>query len=199
VDAPLVLDSPNPSALERALKANKNSKPIINSLTGESKRFNEVMPLVAQYKTGIVALCMDDSGMPETAGDRVRIAGSLIKKLTGEGVGLEDIYIDPMVRPISTGSHYGPVVLDTIRRVREEYPGVHLACGLSNISFGLPNRKLINQAFLIAAMAAGLDAAILDPLDKKLMSFLCVAEALLGQDEFCMDYLNRYREGRIEE
>lgn len=198
VNAPFSIDSPNPLAIERGLKANKNGKPIINSITDEDVRFNSIMPLVVKYDTGVIALCMDDSGMPETTGERVAIAERLIKKITGEGVKLEDIYIDPMVRPIGTGSHYGTVAIETIRKVKAEFPGVHIACGLSNVSFGLPARKLINQAFLIAAMAAGMDGAILDPLDKKLMSFVYAAEALLGLDEYCMNYLGRFREGLLE-
>jgi len=198
LDAPFSIDSPNPVAIERALKANKNPKPIINSITDEKERFNSILPLVVEYKTGIIALCMDDTGMPETTEDRVAIAERLIEKLTKESVELSDIYIDPMVRPIGTGSHYGVVAIETIRQVKKEFPGVHIACGLSNISFGIPARKLMNQAFLIAAMAAGMDAAILDPLDRKLMSFVYAGEALLGIDDFCMNYLTMFREGKLE-
>jgi cobalamin-dependent methionine synthase I len=198
VDAPLAIDSPSPAALERALKANRNSKPVINSITDEKERFDAVLPLILNFNTGIIALCMDDGGMPETTEDRVVIAERLISKLTKEGVALEDIYIDPMIRPIGTGSHYGTVAIETIRKVKSEYPNVHIACGLSNISFGIPARKLMNQAFLVAAVCAGMDGAILDPLDKKLMSFLYAAEALIGQDDYCMNYLTKFREGLIE-
>jgi cobalamin-dependent methionine synthase I len=198
VDAPFAIDSPNPKAVEKALKANKNGKPIINSITDEKERYDSILPMVLEYDTGIVALCMDDGGMPETAEDRVAIAERLIEKLTKKGVPLEDIYIDPMVRPIGTGSHYGIVAIETIRKVKELYPEVHITCGLSNISFGIPARKLMNQAFLVAAMTAGMDGAILDPLDKKLMSFLYATEALLGKDDFCMNYMTKFREGTLE-
>lgn len=198
VDAPLAIDSPNPIALRKALEANKNSKPLINSISDETKRFDAVMPLVAEFKTGIVALCMDDTGMPETIKDRLTIAQRLIGKLTKEGVALDDIYIDPLVRPVGTGSHYGTVAIETIRQVKKEFPEVHIACGLSNISFGIPCRKLMNQAFLVGAMGAGMDGAIMDPLDKKLMSFVYASEALYGLDDFCMNYLTKYREGELE-
>jgi len=197
-DVPLSIDSPNAEAIERALKANKNSKPIINSITDEKERFNSILPLILEYNTGIIALCMDDSGMPETVDERVTIAERLISKLTGHGVSINDIYIDPMVRPIGTGSHYGIVAIETIRKVKTEFPDVHITCGLSNVSFGIPARKLMNQTFLVAAMSAGMDGAILDPLDKKLMSFLYAAEALLGRDEYCMNYLTKFREGELE-
>jgi len=198
LDAPFSIDSPNPKAIEAALKANKNPKPIINSITDEQERFNSILPLAMQYKTDIIALCMDDNGMPETVDDRVAIAERLIEKLTKEGMSLEEIYIDPMVRPIGTDSNNGIVAIETIRKVKAEFPGVHIACGLSNISFGIPGRKLVNQAFLVAAMAAGMDGAILDPLDKKLMSLVYATEALLGKDEYCMNYITKFREGEIE-
>lgn len=198
VKTPFAIDSPNPKAILAGLKANKNGKPIINSITGEKERFDAVMPLVAEYKTGIIALCMDDRGMPETTRERVEIARTLITNLTKEGVAMDDIYIDPMIRPVGTGSHYGIVALDTMRTVKAEYPDVHIACGLSNISFGIPARKVINQAFLVAAMTSGMDGAILDPLDKKLMTFLYASEALLGLDDYCMNFITKFREGELE-
>lgn len=198
IDAPLTIDSPSAAAVRAALEVNKNPKVMINSITDEPQRFNEVMPLVVEYKTDIVALCMDDTGMPETVKDRVSIAESLVKKLTKEGVAMESIFIDPLVRPISTGIHYGNVAIETIREVKKEFPDVHIACGLSNISFSLPARKLINQAFLIAAIGAGMDGAIIDPMDKKLMSMIYAAEALFGHDSYCKNYLKKYRSGEIE-
>lgn len=198
VDAPLAIDSPNPVALRKGLEANKNSKPLINSISDETPRYNSVLPLVVEFKTSIVALTMDDKGMPETIKDRLVIAERLIGKLTKEGVALDDIYIDPLVRPIGTGSHYGNVAIETIRQVKREFPETHIACGLSNISFGIPLRKLMNQAFLVAAMGAGMDGAIMDPLDKKLMSLVYACEALYGKDDFCMEYLTKFREGELE-
>ena len=197
-DAPLAIDSPNPKALLAGLKANQNGKPIINSITGEKARYDSVLPLVLEYGTGIIALCMDDRGMPETVRERVEIAETLIRNLTREGVKMEDIYIDPMIRPIGTGSQYGVIAIETVRAVKNEYPDVHIACGLSNVSFGIPARKVINQAFLIAMMTAGMDGAILDPLDRKLMTFLYAGEALLGKDDFCMNFITKFREGELE-
>ncbi|GHU72501.1 methyltetrahydrofolate--corrinoid methyltransferase [Clostridia bacterium] len=198
VKTPFSIDSPNPAAVESALKANKNGSPIINSITDEKARFDAILPLAQEFKAKLIALCMDDSGMPETAEGRYVIATRLIDKLTKAGIKLDDIYIDPLVRPVSTGPHYGKAAIDTIRKVKEEYPDVHIACGLSNVSFGLPVRKLINQTFLVAAMAAGMDGAILDPLDNKLMNLIWATEALLGIDEYCLEYLDKYREGLIE-
>lgn len=197
-DTPMALDSPNAKALEKALKVYRNGKPIINSITAEKERFNSILPLILEYNTSVIALCMDDNGMPETVDERLSISAKLIDALTGKGIMLEDIYIDPMVRPIGTGSQYGIIALETIRKLRKDYPEVHITCGLSNISYGLPARKVINQAFLISAMNSGLDCAILDPLDKKLMTFLYATEALLGKDEYCMNFLTKYREGVLD-
>lgn len=198
VNLPLCIDSPNPKALYPALKAYKGSKPLINSITGEKERIEAILPMVTEFNTSIIALCMDDSGMPETADDRVRIAGTLIEFITKEGIKLEDIFIDPMIRPVSTGSNYGTVALETIRRVMTEFPGVHTTCGLSNVSFGIPARKIVNQAFLISAIGAGLDCAILDPLDKRIMSFVYASELLQGKDDYCINYLTAFREGKLE-
>ena len=198
VKTPLCIDSPRVSAIETGCKFNKNGKPIINSLTDEKDRFDSILPIVLKYNTGIVALCMDDNGMPEDAAGRIKIGERLINKLEKEGVKHDDIYIDPLVRPIGTGSHYGMAAIETIRTIKNNFPNVHIACGLSNVSFGLPNRKLINQTFLVAAMAAGMDGAILDPLDKKLMAFVYASEALTGVDDFCVNYLEKYREGMFE-
>jgi 5-methyltetrahydrofolate--homocysteine methyltransferase len=145
-----------------------------------------------------VALAMDDNGMPETAAERFQIAADLVNRLTKAGVVLDDIYLDPMVRPVSTGVQYGRVVFETIQKINNEFPGIHTICGLSNISYGLPARKLINQAFLTMAMMAGLDAAILDPLDSRLMSLLRAAEVLLERDEYAMNYITAFREGKLE-
>ena len=198
VDTPLCLDSPSAAALEAALKVCRGQTAMINSITCEKERLESILPLVLEYKTKIIALCMDDSGMPETADGRYEIAKRLIGKLSDAGVKLDDIYIDPLVRPVSTGPHYGIAAIETIRRVKTEYPEVHIACGLSNVSFGLPQRKLINQAFLISAMNAGMDGAILDPLDKKLMAYIAATEALLGIDDYCVEYLEKFRAGFFE-
>ena len=198
IDTPFSIDSPNPKAIERALQVNKNGKPIINSITGEKDRFEPILPLAVQYQARIIALCMDDTGMPETVSERVTIGERLIGKLTAAGIPLDDIFIDPMVRPVGTGSHYGTVAIETIRAIKTAFPEVHIACGLSNISFGIPARKLVNHAFLVAAITAGMDGAIMNPLDKQLMSLLYATEALLGIDDFCMNFLGKYREGALE-
>lgn len=191
------IDSPSPKALERALKAHQGQA-LINSITAEQERFQAVLPLIRDYKTKIIALTMNDDGMPETAEARLKIAAFLVENLTKAGVALDDIYVDPMVRPVSTGTQYGSIVFETIRMINREFPGLHTSCGLSNISYGLPARKVINHTFLVMAMMAGLDAAILDPLDKRLMSLVYASELLLEKDEYAMNYITAFRSEKLE-
>ncbi len=197
VEVPLCLDSPNPAALAKALPLHRGQA-LINSITAEKKRWGDILPLVKEHKTRIIALTMDDNGMPESGEERYAIGARLVESLAKEGVALDDIFLDPLVRPVSTGTHYAMLVYETIGRLRKAFPGVHAVCGLSNISFGLPARKLVNQTFLVQAMASGLDAAIVDPLDKRLMSLIYAGKLLLNQDEYAMGYIGAFREGRIE-
>ena len=193
--APLCIDSPNPKVIEVALAQNKNGTAMVNSITAEKERFSSLLPLIQKYKTKIIALCMDDSGMPETAKDRLKIAGKLVADLKAAGVADEDIYLDPLVKPVGTDDQAGLQVLETIYGIKSKYSQVHCICGLSNVSFGLPNRKVLNQTFMIQTMSMGMDAYILDPLDKTMMGFLYASKTLLGQDAFSAEYLAAYRKG----
>lgn len=192
VDTPLCIDSPNPKAIKAALKVHKGQA-MINSITAEKERYEEILPLVVEHKARIIALCMDDTGMPETAEQRLAIVDELAKGLMDAGVKLEDIFFDPLVKPISVNTTFGNEVLETIKQIHKKYPGVHTTCGLSNVSFGLPNRKLLNQAFLVMCMANGMDSVILDPLDRNIMSLLVASDALVGRDDYCINYLNFQR------
>lgn len=195
--APLSIDSPNPAAIRRALEVNKNPKVLINSITAEPKRFDDVVSLILEYDTSVIALCMGEGGIPQTVLERMKIADHLVSTLCIAGMVEKDIYLDPLILPISTGSENGNVALETIRQMRTEFPTIHIACGLSNISFHLPARQLLNQAFLVAAIQAGMDGAIIDPLDKRLMSLIFASEALFGKDKHCKAYLKKYRDGEI--
>ncbi|MBW2057078.1 MAG: methyltetrahydrofolate cobalamin methyltransferase [Deltaproteobacteria bacterium] len=197
IDVPLCLDSPDPKAIEAALAVHKG-QPMINSISLEQKRFEEILPLVGKYKAKVVALCMTDKGMPKTAGERFDVATQLIEKLTQAGIPLDDIYVDPLVMAVSTDSSFGIEFLRAVRRIMEGHEGVHTICGLSNISYGLPLRKQLNQIFAVMAMAMGLDSLIIDPLDRKMMADILTAETLLGVDAYCAGYLKAYREGRLE-
>lgn len=195
-DTPLCFDSPNENALRIGLKLHRNSgKPMINSITAEEERFKKILPLVLEFKTKVIALLMDDSGMPDTVEKRIVVIEKLLPELLKAGIPASDIYLDPLVKPISVGDKGGQEVLQTIQYIKEKYPDVHIICGLSNISFGLPNRRILNQTFAILTMGRGMDSYILDPTDRQLMGYVYAAKALLGLDPSLRNYLKAYRNG----
>ena len=197
VNGPCALDSPDPAALEAALAVHQGQA-MINSISLEKDRFDKLLPLVAGTDLKVVALCMSDDGMPETVADRLTIADKLINALVQKGVALDNIYVDPLVQPMSVNNSFGVEFLNAIEAIRQRFPGVHTMCGLSNISFGLPARKFLNQTFMAMAIAKGLDGAIINPLDKRMMANITAAEALAGRDNYCMKYLKAFRAGLLE-
>ena len=192
---PLCIDSPSAEALEAGLNLVKSPTPFINSISAEEKRFNSVLPLIKKFKTKVVALCLNDAGMPVTAEDRLAIATHLVTNLEAEGNSQNDIYLDPLIKPISTGDKYGWEVLLSLRLIKDRFPEVHFMCGLSNVSYGLPNRALFNGLFMVQTMAFGMDGYILNPTDKKMMGFLYASMSLLGKDKHCAKFLKQYRKG----
>lgn len=195
-DLPLCLDSPDPAAIGAALKQVK--KPcLVNSITMEKQRLEGMLPLVKQYGTRIVVLCQSDKGMANTVAEKVAVARQMVDILTKEGVAPGDIFIDPLIYPIATDTQSAVAALGAIREITMKMPEVHTICGLTNVSYGLPVRKLVNRTFLVAAMAQGLDSAIIDPTDRELMAGLVAAEAILDRDRFCAGYIAAYRQGKL--
>ena len=197
VNKPCCIDSPDPKAIENALSVHKGAA-FINSISLEKERWDPLISIVAGTDLKIVALCMSDEGMPETFEDRISIADKLINKLLQNNIPMENIYIDPLVQPVSTDSRYGIEFLKAVEKIKTTFEGVHTICGLSNISFGLPERQFLNQVFIVLAIANRLDGVIMNPLDKKMMGNIIAAEALMGQDDFCMNYLKAFRAGQFE-
>jgi 5-methyltetrahydrofolate--homocysteine methyltransferase len=195
-EVPLCLDSPNGEALTKALPLCRRP-PLINSITAEEGRLQVFLPLIREYDAGIIALCMTERP-PTSADERLSIAGTLVERLTGGGVPAERIYIDPCVFPVSTDAQVGVAVLTTLAAVKAKTWGVKTVCGLSNVSYGLPARKLLNHTFMILTMAQGLDAVIVDPCDPRMMAGIIAARALLGEDEYCMGYLTAHQTGKLE-
>jgi 5-methyltetrahydrofolate--homocysteine methyltransferase len=193
VDIPLCLDSADPEAIGKALPLCKQ-RPMVNSISDEPARW-AMLPVLKEHHPKVIALCLSESGPPTGVEDRVATASRLVDRLTREGFALDDIYVDPCVMPVATGP--GQNLLTAIGQIVARYPGVHISAGVSNISFGLPVRKLLNETFLLLLMAQGLDAAIVDPCDPQLMMDILAAEALLGRDPYCKRYLRAYREGKL--
>lgn len=194
VDTPLCLDSANPKALAEAAKA-VNKTPMINSINGEPERLEGILPLVVEHGCQVIALAMGGKKMPESTEARVDIIHQVIAATRAAGIPDKSIYVDPLLMTVSTNIQSGMIACDTIRTLHQSYPEVHFTLGLSNISFGLPARSYINRAFLTLAMAAGLDSAILDPLDRELRAAILAAELVLGRDRHCLNYTRAFRAG----
>ncbi len=197
MDTPCAIDSPDPMAIEAALKVHKGTA-MINSISLEKTRYDNLMPIIAGTDLKVIALCMSDDGMPETVDDRMRIADKLVNGLLRNHVKVENIFVDPLVQPVSVKNNCGIEFITAVEQIMQRFKGIHTACGLSNVSFGLPSRKFMNRTFMSMAIARGLDGAIVNPLDKGMMASIIAAEALAGRDEYCMNYLKAYRAGQFE-
>jgi cobalamin-dependent methionine synthase I len=198
VPARLSLDSSNPHVLAAVVNTVRDM-PMLNSTTAEKARFEKMAPVIRQRECDVVALCIDDRGVPKTSGQVLENAAKLVEGLESIGVKRERIHLDPLVQAVGVDNKAALTFLDAIERINREFPGVGSVCGLSNVSFSLPKRPLVNRSFLALAMKAGLRGALIDPLDKKLMATLRATTVLLGQDSFCRAYLKAFRAGRLEE
>lgn len=196
-ELPLCLDSANPEALKAGLET--VVKPaMINSVSGEKARIEGVLPLALEYKTNLILLSLDDAtGIPKTSSGRMEVVHRLVTLAKEGGLAEDQLLIDPLVTAISTGTDNGMITFETIRNVKAAYPKAHITSGLSNISFGMPLRKLINRTFLAMCVAAGMDSAIADPNDKDLMGTIIAAEMLMGMDRYCMNFNKAYRSRAI--
>lgn len=197
VDTPCCIDSPNPKAVEAALDVHRGTA-MINSISLEKERYDALLPMIAGTDLKVIALCMSDKGMPRTAIDRLTIADELINSLVKKNIPLDNIYVDPLVQPISTNDNFGAEFLGAVEQIMKRFEGVHTICGLSNISYGLPERKFLNRVFAVMGITKGLDALIINPLDKQMMAHIIAAETLAGNDYYCESYLNAYREKMLE-
>jgi 5-methyltetrahydrofolate--homocysteine methyltransferase len=196
VDKPLCLDSPNPAALLAGLGATKQV-PIINSISAEEHRLTGVLPLVASHGCRVLALALDGGTISPTCEGRMEIIRRLMAETRKAGVPDENVYVDPLVMSVATDTNACGITLSTMRAILAEFPKAHLTGGLSNVSFGLPARTLLNRAFLTLAIEAGLDSAIVDPTDRGLMETLFATEAVLGRDRHCARYNRAFRSGKI--
>ncbi len=191
-DLPLSLDSANPQAIEACMKYIRH-KPIINSITLEAKRKDAILPLVRDQDCSVIAVLVGDDGVPHGVEDRMALADELVGLLLNSGKRQDEIFVDPCFLTVYTEEGAGLTVLASIRQIRNRWPDIHISGGVSNVSYGLPGRKWINQAFLILAMGAGLDAAIIDPCAKGTSELAFAAEVILNRDEMGMNYISSMR------
>lgn len=194
VDVPICIDTPNPEALAAALamhkELNPDGRPLVNSVNGEEASLTRVLPLVAEYGTAVIGLCMDDDGIPDTPERRLEVAQQIVGRAEGHGIGREDVLIDCLALTVGADSQAGWITLEAMRMVKEEL-GVNLALGASNVSFGLPDRETINGVFLAMAIARGLNCPIVDAA--KVGHYILAADLALGRDDYAMRYLKAFR------
>lgn len=190
VDVPLQVDTSNTEAMERALRL-YNGKALINSVNGKKEVMDEVFPLVKKYGGVVVALCLDEDGIPSTAKGRIKIANKIIKEAEKYGIERKDIIIDALAMTVSADTSSALVTLDTLSIVKNELK-MNSVLGVSNISFGLPNRMIINSVFFAMALDRGLNAAIINPNSEDMMRSYISFRTLSDMDEKCMDYIDKY-------
>jgi len=189
IDAPLCLDSPNPEVLAAALKVYKG-KALINSVTGEPESLNKVLPLVKEYGAAVIGLVQDEEGVPKTAQKRLDIARKIIESAEAMGIPREDVIIDCLAFAVGAEPESGLVTLETIARIKSEL-GVNLTMGASNISFGMPDRRLLNNAFVTMVIAAGANCLIVDV--EKVRPIVLACDLLLNHDEYARRYIRAFR------
>lgn len=195
VEAPVCIDSPNLEALRAALEVHKElapeGKPLINSVNGEEASLARVLPLVAEYGAAVIGLCMDNEGIPPTPERRLAVAEKIVERAAALGIPRENVVIDCLALTMGADSKAGWTTLETIRMVREEL-GANMALGASNISFGLPEREVINGAFVAMAIAAGVTCPIVDAA--KVRPYILAADLALGRDDYAMRYIRAFRQ-----
>lgn len=197
VETPLCIDSADPKVLERVAPLVSRFS-LLNSFSLESERLEPVLSIAAQYGMGVIGLCKAFSKMSRKAEEKVELASLLVQKAEDACIAGENIFIDPLVFSLGTDADSAVQTLEAIFLIRKQFPDVHITCGLSNVSYGLPNRSLINRTFMTAAMAKGLDSAIVDPLDRELMKSVVTGALVMGNDPYCRGYLACYRKGMLD-
>jgi len=196
-EAPLSIDSANPAVARAGLERLPKGSAVLNSISAEAGRIEGMLPLVVEFETRVVVLAMDDQGMPTSCADRWRALETIFAKTDAAGVARDRLLVDPLVRPVATNPEQVAPCLQMIREIADKGQGAGTTMGLSNISFGLPERRYLNRTFLAMAIEAGLTAAILDPLEPDLMATCLAGACLVAQDDFCMNYITAQRQGKL--
>lgn len=193
-DTPISVDSPDARICVEGMKFCK--KPgLINSVSGEGDKIDVVFPVIADTKWEVMALLCDDTGIPKSASDRIRVLDHIMAKVDEHGIAHNRVHIDPLVEMLCTSEDGIAMLLEVMNYIKANYPKVHISGAVSNISFNLPYRKIINLAFAVMAINAGMDSAVLDPLNRDLRGAIYATEALMGEDFMCMEYIGAFRDG----
>jgi 5-methyltetrahydrofolate--homocysteine methyltransferase len=190
-DVPLCIDTADPEALQAALEIYEG-KALVNSVNGETRSLEQMLPLVKEHGAAVIGLCMDDDGIPDTAEKRLAVAGKIIERAAKLGIAVEDIVIDPLVLTVSVDGSAAALTLKTTELIVNEF-GVNITMGASNVSFGMPDRPTINATFIAMAIRAGLTCPITNPLDRELATAVLAADLLMGSDEWGGRWIEAYR------
>ena len=196
-DLPISIDSPSAHVLAEVYSYCKRPG-LFNSVSGEGDKIDTIFPIMAKEENKdweVIALLSDNTGIPKTADDRLKVFKFIMEKAKEYNIAPSRIHIDPLVEMLCTSEDGIAMNVEVISTIRKQYPDIHITAAISNISFNLPMRKMINLGFTVLAMNAGLDSAILDPTNRDMMGVIYATEALLGEDEYCMEYIGAYREG----
>ncbi|HHU30780.1 MAG: methyltetrahydrofolate cobalamin methyltransferase [Bacillota bacterium] len=193
-DTPIAVDSPSVRVCAEALKFCKRPG-LVNSVSMEGDKIDVVFPVIANTEWECAALLCDDTGIPKSAEKRLEVFAEIMKRAKEYNIDPSRLHIDPLVEMLCTSEDGINMIVEVIREIKRQYPTIHVTGAISNISFNLPERRLVNQAFAVLAIDAGMDSLILDPLNKDLMGMIYATEALLGRDEYCMEYIGAYRRG----
>ncbi|MDI6844617.1 MAG: dihydropteroate synthase [Candidatus Saccharicenans sp.] len=178
ISVPISIDSPNPATLEAGLRVHRG-RALLNSLPGKTPEMDEILPLIRDYKPQVIVCCLDNHGLPETPEDTLRVAVKTLNRLFQEtSLREEDVFLDPLVRPLAVFPEAGKLLLESLLLIRRELPGIKTVAGLSNISYGLPRRRVVNLTFLTNLIGHGLDAVIADPLHPDFQTSVIVSEYL---------------------
>ncbi|MFW6097283.1 MAG: dihydropteroate synthase [Chloroflexota bacterium] len=191
-DVPLCIDTADPDALQAALSIYEG-KALVNSVNGEERALSAILPLVREHNAAVIALCMDDDGIPETAEDRLRVAEKILERAAQQGIPEHDVIVDPLALTMGADSNAGRIALETIGLVVDKL-GSNVTMGASNISFGMPDRKLINATFIAMAIHAGLTCPITNPLVPEIRATVLAADLSMGRDEYGMNWIQAYRQ-----
>jgi len=193
-ETPIAIDSPDAKICVKAVDFCK--KPgLINSVSMEGDKIDVIFPVIANTEWECAALLCDDTGIPQSGEKRLAVFADIMKRAKEFGIDPSRLHIDPLVEMLCTSEDGINTILEVIKEIKRQYPTIHVTGGASNISYNLPARKFVNQAFLVLAMGAGMDSAIINPLHKHMMGLVFATDALKGNDEYCIEYINGYREG----
>lgn len=195
-DVPLCIDTADPDALAAALEAYEG-KALINSVNGEDRSLDAILPLAREHGAAVIGLCMDDDGIPPTAEDRLRVATKILERAGKIGIPAEDVVVDPLALSMGADSNAGRIALDTIELVVAEF-GVNVTMGASNISFGMPDRKYINSTFIAMAIHAGMTCPITNPMVPEVKVAIMAADLAMGRDDYGMQWIRAYRQRQKE-